>query len=477
METGHISPAFIARLTEAVGKHAILTETTDLERFLTEERGLYRGQAPLVIAPDNTEALARAVTICAKANVPMVPQGGNTGLVGGSVTHANEVLVSLSRMNRIRAVDPTNFNITVEAGVILADVQAAAEAAQCFFPLSLGAEGSCMIGGNIASNAGGVGVLRYGNTRDLVLGLEVVLPNGEIWNGMRPVLKDNSGYSLKNLFIGSEGSLGIVTAAILKLFPQRRQIETGYCALNTVEDALALLAFVRQRSGDMVSAFELMSNFSLNLVKQYAGGQPPFATTAPWYVLIELSTSREGHELRGLFETILEEALEKSLILDASIATSMEQSKKLWKLRETIPEAQKRAGASIKHDISVPISKIPSFIETARVAVENYMPGIRLCAFGHLGDGNVHYNFTQPEKMDSAAFLAEWHAVNDIVHNIAVQMQGSMSAEHGIGLLKVEDVFHRRSPVENHLMQAIKTAIDPKNLMNPGKTILMEPTV
>lgn len=461
-----------ARLAQVLGPEAVLTAAADRERFLVEERGLYRGAARIVIVPRDAQALSRAVALCADAGVAMVPQGGNTGLVGGAVAGADEVLVSLSRLNRIREVDPVNFTITVEAGVILADLQAAARKAGCLFPLSLGAEGSCTIGGNIASNAGGVGVLRYGNTRELTLGLEVVLPDGQLWNGMRPLLKDNSGYSLKNLFIGSEGSLGIVTAAVLKLFPRPRQIETAYCALPSVEAALTLLGLARQRSGDMVSAFELMSQFSLSIVTRHAGGQAPFAAQAPWYALIELSTSREGEELRGLFESILEEAYAQELISDALIAASSEQSRKLWALREGIPEAQKRAGGSIKHDISVPVSSIPAFIATAGAAVEEYMPGIRLCAFGHVGDGNIHYNFTQPEAMEKQAFLSHWHAIGDIVHPIAIQMRGSISAEHGIGLLKAEEIVAHRAPVEEQLMRAIKTAIDPRNLMNPGKTVL-----
>ncbi|MFD0610652.1 FAD-binding oxidoreductase [Bradyrhizobium sp. GCM10027634] len=394
--------------------------------------------------------------------------------VGGSVTRHGEVLVSLSRMNRIREVDSVNFTITVEAGAILADIQAVANGAGCLFPLSLGAEGSCTIGGNIASNAGGVGVLRYGNTRDLTLGLEVVLPDGQVWNGMRPLLKDNSGYSLKNLFIGSEGSLGIVTAAVMKLHPRPSQVETAYCALPSVDAALALLALTRRRSGDVVSAFELMSDFALSIVTRHAGGHAPFSGPSPWYALVELSTSREGDDLRGLFEAILEEAFSEGLVSDAVVAASTEQAKQLWRLRESIPEAQKRAGESIKHDISVPVSKIPAFIAEAGAAVEAYMPGIRLCTFGHVGDGNVHFNFTQPEGMDKQRFLSCWHAVNDIVHPITTQMSGSISAEHGIGLLKAEEIVRYRSPVENRLMRAIKAAVDPANRMNPGKTVGLE---
>ncbi|MBO0906182.1 FAD-binding oxidoreductase [Jiella sonneratiae] len=461
------------RLEQAVGARAILTEAGERERYLVEERGLFRGEAGIVIVPESAADLAKAVEICAAAGVGMVPQGGNTGLVGGSVTTEAEVLVSFRRMNRIRAVDPTNFTITVEAGAILADVQAAAAERGCFFPLSLGAEGSCTIGGNIASNAGGIGVLKYGNTRDLTLGLEVVLPDGRIWDGMRPLHKDNSGYSLKNLFVGSEGSLGFVTAAVMKLFPRREQIQTAYCALPSTKAALELLALARRRSGDEVTAFELMSEFSLSIVCAHAGGQRPLADPSPWYALIELSTSRPGEDLRPTFEGLLEEAFETGLVTDAVVAETIDQGQRLWRLREGIPEAQKRAGGSIKHDISVPVSAVPTFIAEASRAVEAYMPGIHVCAFGHVGDGNVHYNLTQPDGMDKAAFLAHWDAVNHIVHEIATGLNGSISAEHGVGLLKVEEIDRYRSAVEQSLMRSIKTALDPRAVMNPGKTVAL----
>ncbi|SKA38001.1 FAD-binding oxidoreductase [Consotaella salsifontis] len=462
------------RLANALGTRAVITEADAREKYLVEERGLFRGEAAIVIVPETAADLAKAVAICAEEGVGMVPQGGNTGLVGGSVTSGREVLVSFEKMNRIREVDATNFTITVEAGAILADVQAAAAAQDCFFPLSLGAEGSCTIGGNIASNAGGISVLKYGNARDLTLGLEVVLPDGQIWDGMRPLYKDNSGYSLKNLFIGSEGSLGFVTAAVLKLYPRRRQIQTAYCALATVESALELLALARRRSGDQVTAFELMSEFSLSIVCAHADGQRPSAEVHPWYALIELSTSRDGDDLRATFEALLEEAFESGLISDAVVAETIDQAQRLWRLREGIPEAQKRAGGSIKHDISVPVSAIPRFIAEASQAVEAYMPGIHVCAFGHVGDGNVHYNLTQPDGMAKEAFLEHWEAVNDIVHPIAMAMNGSISAEHGIGLLKAQEIDRYRSKSEQALMRTIKRALDPRSIMNPGKTVAIE---
>lgn len=467
--------AVLERLASALPQGSLLTDPASLERHLVEERGKFHGKARAVLAPASTEELARAVAICAEAGVALVPQGGNTGLVGGAVSAEGEIVVSLHRMNRILAVDPVNFTMTVEAGVILASIQETARDAGCLFPLSLGAEGSCTIGGNIASNAGGVGVLKYGNTRELVLGLEVVLPDGRIWNGMRPVLKDNTGYSLKNLFIGSEGTLGIVTRAVLKLFPAPQQKQTAFCALNSVADALALLSLARKSSGDAVTAFELMSRFSLDLLEKHLGLPALIEGAYPWYALIELSTSRPGTDLREEFEAMLGEAIEQGLVQDAVLPESLDQAARLWRMRESIPEAQKHAGGSIKHDIAVPVSCIPDFIDRAGAAVLARLPGTRICAFGHVGDGNVHYNLTQPEDMDKAEFLALWDEMNAIVHAIAAGLNGSISAEHGIGLLKVEEVEHFRSAEEHDLMLAIKRAIDPAGIMNPGKLIAERP--
>lgn len=466
-----VSTSLAERLLDVLPERAVIRDAGERERFLVEERGLFQGEAEIVIAPASTEELSRAVALCHAAGVAMVPQGGNTGLVGGAVAAAGEVLVSLHRMNRIREVDPVNFTITLDAGCILADVQKAAEDAGTYFPLSLAAEGSCTIGGNIAANAGGVGVLRYGNTRELTLGLEVVLPDGRIWNGLRPLYKDNSGYSLKNLFIGSEGTLGFVTGATMKLFPRPVQKETAFCALPSVEAALGLLSLARQRSGDAVSAFELIGAFPLDLVCRHAGGTHPLESRAPWYALIELTSAKAGSDLRETFEDLLGEAFEAGLVGDAVLAETIDQAQRLWGLREQIPEAQKRAGPSVKHDISVPVSKIPEFVASATRAVEAHLPGVELCAFGHVGDGNVHYNFSPPAGMDRAAFMAEAHAINALVHPIAIAMNGSISAEHGIGLMKFDEVQHYRAPVETELMQAIRHAIDPRGLMNPGKAV------
>ena len=463
----------LAGLRGVLKPGALITEPSDRAAYLVEERSIFESHAEVVVAPSSTEELAAVVRICTEMGAPVVPQGGATGLVGGAVADRGEVLVSLKRMNRILDVDPVNFTISAQAGCVLADLQKAASEAGCLFPLSLGAEGSCTIGGNIASNAGGVGVLKYGNTRELTLGLEVVLPDGRVWNGLRPLYKDNSGYSLKNLYIGSEGTLGIVAAAVMKIYPKPEQEETAFCALRSVEDALALLSLARRRSGDAVTAFELMSDFSLDIVCRHAGGRRPYASAAPWHALIELTTSRPGNDLRPCFEKLLEAAFERELILDGVVAESEEQASRLWRLREAIPEAQKRAGGSIKHDVSIPVSRIPDFIARASAAVTERMPGIHVCAFGHVGDGNVHYNLTQPAAMDKAAFLDRWHEMNELAHAVVRDLGGSISAEHGVGLLKLNELAAFRSDVENDLMARVKRALDPTNEINPGKLILV----
>ena len=468
----HLVTALHATLPAA----CIVTDPDRLAALLQEERGLFSGKAQLAILPSSTEELSRAVQICAKQNVPLVPQGGNTGLVGGAVASMSEVLVCMKRMNTIRTVDAVNYTMTVDAGVILADIQKAAAEAGCLFPLSLGAEGSCTIGGNIASNAGGIGVLKYGNTRELTLGLEVVLPDGQVWNGMRALWKDNSGFALKHLFIGSEGSIGFVTAATLKLFPAVAETQTAFCALPSVEAALALLSMARRMSGDQVTAFELLSDFACSIVCDHAGGQFPLDAHAPWYALIEFSTSRANSDLRALFETVLEAAFEDGIVSDAVVSSSLDQTGRLWVLRERIPEAQKLAGGSIKHDISVPVSKIPEFISRASQSVETFIPGIRLCAFGHLGDGNIHFNFSQPESMSKVAFLEQWDSVNSLVYNIVRELNGSISAEHGIGLLKVAEIDNYRSEIETSLNQQLKATFDPTGVMNPGKFVSVPPS-
>lgn len=461
-------------LRTALGADRVVTDAADLEPFLIEERGLYRGEAKVVVLPRTTEEVRTLVEICAEAAVPIVPQGGNTGLVGGAVAGSGEVLISLRRMNRILAVDPINFTMEVEAGAVLEAIHNAADDEDCLFPLSLGSEGSCQIGGNIACNAGGINVLRYGNTRDLVLGLEVVLPDGRVWNGLRSLHKDNSGYALRQIFIGSEGTLGIITRAVLRLYPKPLDRQTAFCGTPSIDDALRLLAMVRTGTGEAISAFEIISEFSLNLTCKHFGATNPIGQSCSWYVLLELTGAKPGHALREAEEEILGQALELGIITDAAIADSLEQAATIWRLRERIPEAEKLEGPSIKHDISLPASQLPQFISKAGNAVVEALKGTRFCIFGHLGDGNLHYNLSPPEGMSDQEFLGRSSDLTDIVHGIVVKLDGSISAEHGIGLHKAEALLHYKDTVELDLMRQVKTMIDPFNIMNPGKIIKID---
>ncbi len=462
------------RIRAVVGPAGWTTDPDEMAPHLVEERGLYRGRALMVVRPASTQQVADIVRICAEAELPIVPQGGNTGLVGGGVPHeqGDEIVLNLSRMNRVRAVDPLNHTITVEAGCILADVQRAAEQADRLFPLSLGAEGTCQIGGNLSTNAGGIGVLRYGVARDLVLGLEVVLPDGRIWDGLTGLRKDNTGYDLKHLFIGAEGTLGIITATVLKLFPRPRSVETAFIGVPDPAAAIELLARMRAGTGDCVTAFELISRTGLEMVLRHIPGTTdPLADRHPWYVLMEASSGEATGGLRTNVETVLAEAAEAGLVRDATIAASGEQARALWRLRETLPEAQKPEGGSIKHDVSVPVSKVPEFIARATSACEAALPGIRVVAFGHVGDGNIHFNLSQPIGADRDAYLARWAEFNRIVHDIVADLGGSISAEHGIGRLKRDELVRYKSPVAIEVMRTLKRALDPKGIMNPGKVI------
>ena len=462
------------RLADIVGATALISDAAAMEPYLREERGLYHGKAALVVRPNSTAEVARIVAACAAAGVPIVPQGGNTGLCGGASPHedASEIILNLGRMNKVRAIDPTNFTITVDAGCILADVQAKAAAEDCLFPLSLAAEGSCQIGGNLATNAGGINVLRYGNARDLVLGLEVVLPDGRIWNGLRALGKDNTGYALRHLFVGAEGTLGIITAAVLKLFPKPLEKATAFCGFENIENATLLLNRARALSGDAVTAFELMPRIGIEMcVKHVPGNVDPLETPHPWYVLMELSSSRPNGGVREAFDAILESAFEDGIISDAVVAGNLQQAASLWRLRETLPEAQKPEGGSIKHDVSVPVSCVPALLVEGMAAVTTAFPGTRPVPFGHLGDGNIHFNITQPVGADTKAYLAQREAMNRIIHDIVMRMGGSISAEHGIGQLKFDDMIHYKDPVELDVMRALKHALDPANLMNPGKVV------
>ena len=462
------------RIAQAIGaRHVVPAGDENLTAHLEDARGLYSGTAPFIAFPGTTEEVAETVRLCAEAGVPMVPQGGNTSLVGASVpTGGGEVLIGLKRLNRIRELDPANFTMTAEAGVILQDAQNAAADADRLFPLSLGAEGSCMIGGNLSTNAGGVQVLRYGNTRDLVLGIEAVLPDGRVWNGLRGLRKDNTGYDLKQLFIGGEGTLGIVTAAVLKLFPKPREVVTAFVAVTGVAAAVELLGRIRSATGDAVSSFELVPRRGLAFALQHIEGvRDPLAEPQDWYVLIELHGGKAGGGLTDSLEAALAEAYEAGLVVDAALAANAGQAGDFWRIREAIVEAQKKEGGSIKHDVSVPVSRIPEFIERGCALVEEMVPGIRPVPFGHIGDGNIHFNLSQPEGADPEAFLARWDEVNHRVHDLVVSLGGSISAEHGIGQLKLAENARFKPPVELEMMRAIKAALDPKGLMNPGKVL------
>lgn len=462
-------PNLARRLATIVGEPNVLTGDERRAPYLKEWRGLYRGKAEIVVRPGSTEEMAAVVAACAESGVPMVPQGGNTGLVGGGVGEAGSVILSTERLTRIREIDPLNDTITVDAGMVLSDVQTAAAGIDRLFPLSIGAEGSCRIGGNLSTNAGGVQVLKYGNARDLVLGLEVVLPDGRIWSNLSGLRKDNTGYALKHLFIGAEGTLGVITAATLKLFPAPRQTVTGFAAIPDPEAAVALLTHLKAGSGDTVTSFELIARRPVDFALTHVPGSiDPLESPADWYVLLECTTPAAGETLRDQVEESLGTAFETGLITDATLAANEEQRRRLWHLREAVVEAQRWAGASIKHDVSVPVSRLPAFIADGAAAVERTAAGARLCCFGHVGDGNLHFNVTRPEAMEDAAFLALYPEMHRAVHDQVVAHGGSISAEHGVGRLKREELAERKAPIDLDLMRGIKHSLDPKGLMNPG---------
>ncbi len=466
--------ALIGAIAKAVGEKGLVTDPGEMAPHLEELRGRYRGAALALVKPASTAEVAEVIRLAAAAKMPIVPQGGNTGLVGGQVPpeHGRALLVNLSRMNRVRSLDPVDNTITVEAGCLLASVQAAAAEAERLFPLSLAAEGSCQIGGNLSTNAGGIHVLRYGNMRELVLGLEVVLPDGRVWDGLRRLRKDNTGYDLKQLFIGAEGTLGIITAAVLRLFPAPVQKATAFIGLTQVEHAMAILERARAVAGDQLDCVELMPRLGLEFtLRHIPDTTDPLGNPHPWYLLLELASGKAGDHLAETLEALLAEAYDDGLIGDAALAASAAHRAAFWRLREGISEAQKPEGGSIKHDISVPVSRIPEFFARAIPLVEEMIPGVRPVPFGHLGDGNLHFNLTQPAGGDREAFLDQWEDVNRAVHELVVEMGGSISAEHGIGRMKVEELKHFKSAVEIELMARVKGALDPDNLMNPGKVI------
>ena len=457
-------------LRGAVDEAGWIDDPNDMAPYLQEQRGRFAGGALAVVRPSATEQVSALVTAAAHAGVQIVPQGGNTGLVGGSMSYPGEraIVLSLQRMNRIRELDVLDYSATVEAGCILANVQQVAEQADRLFPLSLGSEGSCTIGGLLSTNAGGTMTIRYGNMRELILGIEAVLPDGRIWNGLRRLHKNNTGYDLKHLFIGGEGTLGIVTAAVLKLFPRPRQTETAFVAVPDPKAAIELLARLRSATGDALSGFELIPRMLMDFaVKHIEGVADPIQGSYPWYVLVEASTGTEGDMLRNAIEQALGTALEDGLVLDATLAESGAQREALWFIREAIVQSQKYEGGSIKHDISVPVSRVADFIARASDAVKAAMPGIRPVPFGHVGDGNIHFNLTQPVGADQKAYLAQWEAMNHIVHEVALDLGGSISAEHGIGRFKRDEMRLVKSPVELDMMLRVKAALDPEGILNP----------
>lgn len=463
----------IGQLAGIVGGAHVLIDAPDTAPYLTDWRGRYRGAAHCVVCPGTAVEVAAVVKACAAARAPMVPQGGNTGLCGGATPDekGSAVVVSLSRLNRVRGVDRANRTLTVEAGRTLAEVQADAEAVGCLFPLSLAAEGSCQIGGNLSTNAGGVQVLRYGNARDLVLGLEVVLPDGSLWDGLRALRKDNTGYDLKQLFIGAEGTLGIITAAVLKLFPLPISRVTAWINVADPTSAVELLNDAQAIFDARLTAFELVSEPALDVVLRHVPNTRRPAQAAPWYVLCELSDVVDSAELTAMCERWLASACARNLVTDAVLAQSETQARNLWHLRESISEAQKIEGLSVKHDVSLPVSKIPEFLASAGDALAQAIAGVRVVAFGHMGDGNLHYNLSCIEREENARLIARQLEANRIVHDLVHAMNGSISAEHGLGQLKREEIRRYKSPVEMALMASIKDALDPQGLMNPGKVL------
>jgi FAD/FMN-containing dehydrogenase len=460
-------------LARIVGDAHLTNDPDMIAGHLVEPRGLYRGKALALVRPGSTQETARVVALCNELRIPIVPQGGNTGLVGGQTPDSTgkEIILSLQRMNRVREIDTGANAMIVEAGVTLANAQAAAQEVDRLFPLSLASEGSCTIGGNLSTNAGGVAVIAYGNARDLVIGLETVLADGRVINGLSKLRKDNTGYDLRNLFIGAEGTLGIITAAALKLFPNPRSIATAFVGLTDPARALQLMKIARQFAGGGVTSFELIPRIGLDFVLAHANGpRDPLSARHAWYVLVEISSQMAGgaDEILG---SMLEAALEQGVIEDASIAASHQQRQAFWLLRESLSEVQGHEGGSIKHDVSVPIGATPDFLARAREAVEAFMPGARVVAFGHLGDGNIHFNVSQPIGADKAAFLAQWEAMNAIVHHIVEQFHGSISAEHGIGQLKRELLKRTKDPVALDVMRSLKLMFDPRGILNPGKVL------
>ncbi len=464
--------AAVAAFAGVVGTRHVLTDPALIAGALVEPRGLYRGKALAVVRPGTTQEVAAVAAFCNEARIGIVPQGGNTGLVGGQTPDlsGDQIILSTQRLKAIREVDPHADVMICEAGVTLAEAQAAAQASDRLFPLSLAAEGTCTIGGNVSTNAGGVTVIAYGNTRDLVTGVEAVLADGRIVRGLSKLRKDNTGYDVKSLFIGSEGTLGVVTAASLRLFPNPRARATAFVGLVSPERALELLRLARERLGGAVTSFELIGRMAHDITVGNGLTRAPLKGAHAWYVLIEAS-SQSSQGLDESFSGALETALERGIIEDAAIAASLDQRHAFWTLRESIPEAQIREGGSIKHDVSVAVGDVPAFLDEATRSVEAFEPGARVCAFGHLGDGNIHFNVSQPVGADKARFLARWDAMNEVVHGVIARLGGSFSAEHGVGRLKRDLLSRTKDPASLAIMRQIKSALDPNGVMNPGKIL------
>ena len=464
----------LSALLDALGPAGVLTAPEDVAPYVTDWTGTLHGRTPAVLRPSSTAEVSDAVRLCAAAGVAVVPQGGNTGLCGGAVPDASgaQVVLSLGRMRRVRDVDPIADTMTLEAGVVLATAQETAEAAGRLFPLSLGSEGSCTVGGTIATNAGGTAVLRYGMMRDLVLGLEVVLPDGRVWDGLRVVRKDNTGYDLKQLFIGAEGTLGIVTAAVLRLFPATPRRATAWVALPDVEAAVGLLAILRERAAERLTTYELVSREALDMVLAHLpGAREPFREPHPWHGLVELAAPAVAADLDETLEAALGDAVERGLVLDAVVAGSPAQRAALWLLREGVSEAQRSEGPSLKHDVTVPIGDLPAFVADAGERLRTRLPGIRLVTYGHVGDGNLHYNLSGPVGADPAGFLSLRGELAGVVHEEVARRSGSISAEHGLGTTKRDAAAALKGAVELDMARAVKRALDPAGLMNPGKVL------
>jgi FAD/FMN-containing dehydrogenase len=465
-----LPPELIAEFRAIVGDKYAVTEAADIAPYVTEERDLFHGRSPLVLRPGSTTEVSAICKLATAHKIALAPQGGNTGLVGGQTPHNGEVVVSLRRLDKIRDVDTASNTMTCEAGVVLQVAQQRAAEVDRLFPLSLGAEGSCTIGGNLSTNAGGTAALAYGVAREMALGLEVVLADGRVLSALSKLKKDNTGYDLKNLFIGAEGTLGIITAATLRLFPKPRAIETAYVGLKSPGAALKLLSIAQGEAASSLTSFELLADIAVDFsIRHGIDIRDPLSSKHPWYVLMELSSSRD--DARDALEQILARGMEDGIVDDAVIAANLGQRQAFWKLRDEMSAAQKPEGGSIKHDISVPVAAVPAFIAEANAAVVKLIPGARPVPFGHLGDGNIHYNVSQPIGGNAADFLARWHEVNEVVFAIVLKMGGSISAEHGIGVLKRDELPQVKDKVAIELMRGIKAMLDPLGIMNPGKVL------